>query len=181
MGEDENLSADGLRLDMVETLLRRGAMLDGGEIVQAIQFRHWPVVRLLFKYGAKLADKNNVGLTALEAILLSGRKTLIDKAFWRRRHGTAYDSGCLCMAVGTKNAPIVRHLLTVRPDHKLQDAEETTTIGLAAQKQDLNILRLLLTHLSSPTARVLPLRLYKEDGHLRQESFPSCTWQFPQF
>ncbi|KAL5586212.1 hypothetical protein FOBRF1_016082 [Fusarium oxysporum] len=152
------------RLATVKILLKRGAQLRGGEVLQAMKSRDRDLVLLLLHHGARLLDTHeNRGPTLDAAIMLNDDK-MLERVF--AELPGYYDAGSLCAAVKTGNTRIINLLLANRPQQVEAHLLEGTAVGLAAKSGDIQLVRKLLEHLGKPDSALLPF--VSDDGY----------WQF---
>ncbi|KAF5011562.1 hypothetical protein FDECE_2327 [Fusarium decemcellulare] len=138
-----------LRLGTVKALLEAGAALHGGEVVSAIKLGNQNLIALLLHHGGSLSDKDEEGISCLEAAIIAGNDDILQEVF--EGMDGHYDGASLCTAVQAGRRALVDRLLINRPKHAKRHLLEGTALGLAAMSGDLDLLRRLLDHIPRST------------------------------
>ncbi|KAH7349360.1 hypothetical protein B0T11DRAFT_130216 [Plectosphaerella cucumerina] len=138
------------QVSCAKLLLSQGLCLLGGETIAALRSGNLELAQLIMEF-----DKTNVGVSSahgtslLEAALLGGDEKCIE-SMWKHS-GRVYDARALCAACSllSENPSVARfniaRILNIRPSSKPVDIFETTAVGLAALKKEIDVLRGLLT------------------------------------
>ncbi|KAI1417444.1 ankyrin repeat-containing domain protein [Hypoxylon sp. FL1857] len=145
---DDNETTRLLRGRVASDLLDRGAILVGGEAVQAIILGNWELVERILRQDHDGIARKHPEITMVHAALLSRDQDIIRKVL--DLNPGVYDSRALCVATllacennnGTMH--IVAQLLSDRALYKMPDDEETLAVGIASWYENIPLLKLLL-------------------------------------
>lgn len=154
-------------------LLDYGAVIVGGEAVEAIKLANWELVERIIHQDVNIATTHPIKTMLHEALLL-GTPEIIQKVLVFSPG--AYDSGSLfamgSLGSATSGISFAARLLGNRPTHKPTDNTELWAIRMATLDENLPLLRILLERLPESYTAL-------EDENVNTPGSRSDIWRPP--
>lgn len=154
-------------------LLDYGAVIVGGEAVEAIKLADWELVERILGQDINIATTHPYS-TMLHEALFEGTPEIIQKVLIFSPG--AYDSDSLLAVARLPNATVgisvATQLLENRPTHKPTDNNELRAIRKATLHENLPLLRILLERLPESYTAVV-------DENVNPPGFRSNPWRLP--
>ncbi|PNP76619.1 hypothetical protein FNYG_10038 [Fusarium nygamai] len=150
--------------DSAKLLIERGAKLNGGEVVRAIDLRSQDLILYLLQHGGILTDVDGTGKGCLEAEIIARNDPFLQEAL--EMQDFAIDAGPFCAAIHQQDWALVGRLFERSYEPTTCHLLEGTAVGLAARAGQLDILDKLLTRFTDPSvldSAILPLCIDKKD------------------
>jgi ankyrin repeat protein len=142
----------------VKLLIERGATLNGGEVVRAIDLRSQDLILYLLQHGGILTDVDETGRGCLEAEIIARNDPFLQEAL--EMQDFAIDAGPFCAAIYKQDWALVGRLFERSYEPTTCHRLEGTAVGLAALAGQLDILDRLLARFTDPSvldSAILPL------------------------
>lgn len=157
-------------IKIASILLDYGAVIVGGEAVEAIKLADWELVERILRQDINIAITHPCS-TMLHEALFEGTPEIIQKVLIFSPG--AYDSDSLIAVARLPNATVgisvATQLLENRPTHKPTDNNELRAIRKATLHENLPLLRILLERLPESYTAL-------EDENVNTKGFGSDTW-----
>ncbi|KAF4820488.1 Ankyrin-2 [Colletotrichum siamense] len=143
-------------VEIAMTLLDAGAVLNGGELFDSILLDNRTLTHRLFERHRLGTSQLDESLSVLEAAIAMDDQYLITQIL--TQHPGAYDAGALCSSVLFEDHGLrtVKFLLRNRPQAQRVLPLESLAIGIAAWRDRVDLLDLLLTKVRKPSTATLP-------------------------
>ncbi|KAF5717812.1 Sex-determining fem-1 [Fusarium mundagurra] len=148
-------------------LIERGAKLNGGEVVRAIDLRSQDLILYLLQHGGILTDVDGAGRGCLEAEIIARNDPFLQEAL--EMQDFAIDAGPFCAAIHLRDWALVGRLFKRAYEPTTCHLLEGTAVGLAARAGQLDILDRLLARFTDPSvldSAILPLFINDKDVFL---------------
>ncbi|KAH0426825.1 hypothetical protein CcaCcLH18_10105 [Colletotrichum camelliae] len=154
-----------MKVQTAMTLLDAGAVLNGGEISEAILLNDWNLTNRLLEMHLQGIGHRRESVSALEVAIASGNQHLITQTL--TQYPGIYDAGALCSSVLFEDHALttVKYLLDIRPHLQHVIPLESLAIGIAAWRDRGDLLELLLTKFREPSTATLPEYMLQSHDH----------------